>query len=588
MFYIDDMSVEKVMTQEYSVLPLDADISLVIKCFIKNDIEDLYVLNNKDKKLVGVIHRDKVFKQIKKLGLDVSGYNIIAVDIMDTHFKYIGQNTDINDCIKIMKQSLLKSIPIVKDGIIKGVVWYLDILRYLLKQYRNESKMFDKVLNDIQEAVCIIDKSGRVIFWNNSSERLYDLPQDIILGNNLGDYFPNAINLKVLKSKKIVKDVVHSPREGTNIIISASPIMIDGECAGVISTDKDISEIKRINGELEKARERAGFLENEINRLTGKWGNIYSKNKKMQNMMEVAKRAAPSKASIMISGESGTGKEVFARTIHSQSGMKGSFVPVNCSAIPAELFESEFFGYESGAFTGASRQGKAGFFEMADKGTLFLDEIGDLPLSMQSKLLRAVEEMKIKRVGGERYIDVDVRIISATNKNLEECVKKGTFREDLYYRLNVIKIVIPPLRERKEDIYSFLRLFLNETCKKEGRENIGIDRKTVRILTEYPWKGNVRELKNVAESMAILCQKSTITTEDIPEQVMGCVSTGRAAQPEEDTTLREAINRYEKSLIMKTLRNTGGNISKAAEKLGLPRSTLYYKMENYNIDVTKS
>lgn len=447
-------------------------------------------------------------------------------------------------------------------------------------------KIIDSLLNDLQEAICITDKDCIVMYWNKYAEELYNIDRTEIVGERIDSYFSNAIAIKVAKDKRIYRDVYHSPREGSHIIINAAPIIVDGEFKGVISTEKDISAIKSINHELEKIRERAEFLEEEIMRLTGSWNSIQSKNKKMQTMIEIAKRAAPTTASILITGESGTGKEVFARAIHEQSKVKGSFIPVNCSAIPNDLFESEFFGYDKGAFTGANTSGKKGFFEMAKDGTLFLDEIADLPLFMQSKLLRALEDKQIKRVGAEKYIEINTRIIAATNKCLEKQVEEGKFREDLYYRLNVIRINLPPLRERKEDIIPLLEHFLKEVNKdKKDKKGVKfrLDKDSVKILTKYSWKGNIRELKNAAEQIVILSSSDLIKKDDLPEYIL---KSTKIEYDNDKKTLREAISEYEKMMILNTLKSTDGNVAKASKILGIPRSTLHYKMNTYNIDVS--
>lgn len=454
---------------------------------------------------------------------------------------------------------------------------------YSYEDEENMIKIVDSLLNNLQEAICITDKNCIVKYWNKYAEELYNIDRKEIVGKRIDSFFSNAIAIEVAKNKKIYRDVYHSPREGSHIIINAAPIIIDSEFKGVISTEKDISDIRSINEELEKIKERAEFLEEEIMRLTGSWNSIQSKNKKMQTMIEIAKRAAPTTASILITGESGTGKEVFARAIHEQSKVKGSFIPVNCSAIPNDLFESEFFGYDKGAFTGANISGKKGFFEMAKDGTLFLDEIADLPLFMQSKLLRALEDKQIKRVGAEKYIEINTRIIAATNKSLEKLVEEGKFREDLYYRLNVIRINLPPLRERKEDIIPLLEQFLKEAAKDKKRTKFKLDKEAVKILTKYSWKGNIRELKNAAEQIVILSSSDVIRREDLPEYIL---KNTEIEYDNDKKTLRDALCEYEKSMIVNTLKNTDGNIAKAAKILGIPRSTLHYKINAYKIDVS--
>ncbi|HBH1936572.1 TPA: sigma-54 dependent transcriptional regulator PrdR, partial [Clostridioides difficile] len=300
----------------------------------------------------------------------------------------------------------------------------------------------------------------------------------------------------------------------------------------------------------------------------------------------IAKQVARTNSSIFIWGESGTGKEVFARAIHDYSERKGQFIPVNCSAIPNELFESEFFGYESGAFTGASKKGRIGIFELAKDGTVFLDEIADLPLSMQAKLLRVLQEKEIRRVGGDTTIKINPRIISATNKDLSKMVKAEKFREDLYYRLNVVEIKIPPLRERKEDIGLLVHSFLEEICKQNNKPVLTISKDVIDIFQNYRWKGNIRELKNTIENIVVLSQNSKIDVDDVPSYMMD--STNNSTEEEEyPLDLTKATQKIEIKNITKALKMSNGNKAKAAKILNIPRTTLYYKIDQYKIDVSK-
>ncbi|NLV77421.1 MAG: sigma 54-interacting transcriptional regulator, partial [Tissierellia bacterium] len=252
-----------------------------------------------------------------------------------------------------------------------------------------------------------------------------------------------------------------------------------------------------------------------------------------------------------------------------------------------ELFESEFFGYEEGAFTGARKSGKAGYFELANNGSLFLDEIGDLPMDMQSKLLRVLQEKTIRRLGSEQDIEVYVRIISATNRDLEELVRKNKFRMDLYYRLNVIKIELPPLRERKEDIILFIKSFLEELNEEYDKNIKGIETAAVNVLSTYKWKGNVRELRNVIEQMVVLCRDDIITKDMVPKYIIAEVEKGTEIDKfkKENIGLREMLFNYEKLLINKALEDSKGNITEAAKILKIPRSTLHYKIDNYGVNV---
>jgi two-component system nitrogen regulation response regulator NtrX len=309
----------------------------------------------------------------------------------------------------------------------------------------------------------------------------------------------------------------------------------------------------------------------------------------MVKLKEQIRLVAPSNASVLITGENGTGKELVARSIHFHSQRKDRpFIEVNCAAIPDELIESELFGHERGAFTGAVAQ-KKGKFDQADGGTIFLDEIGDMSLKTQAKVLRILQERKFERVGGTRSIEVDVRVIAATNKILEEEIKAGAFREDLFYRLNVVPFTVPPLRERREDIPLLAEHFLEMFCQREGLEKKVVTPEALEALKNCSWAGNVRELKNVVERLVIMTQGRTITLNHVPEYITSGDasrdgSAGRLDGVLEISTLREAREEFEKEFILQKLEEYNWNISKTAEAIELERSNLYRKMKSYGID----
>ena len=306
--------------------------------------------------------------------------------------------------------------------------------------------------------------------------------------------------------------------------------------------------------------------------------NIITKSSKMQRMIELIKVVAKSNATVLITGESGTGKELVARAIHSQSHRQSKpFVAVSCAALPESLLESELFGHEKGSFTGAYAR-KKGKFEFANGGTLFLDEIGEMSANIQVHLLRVLEEKEFSRVGGNEPIKVDVRVVSATNKDLRKAIEKGEFREDLYYRLNVVPIELPPLRERKEDIPLLAQHFLNKFALENKKEITEFSPEATEFLLGYDWPGNVRELENAIERAAILAKDSLITIADLPQENM---SLARSTMPEKN--LREV----EKEHILDVLGETGGNYSEAARLLGITRMTLYKKAREYSFGVKK-
>lgn len=320
--------------------------------------------------------------------------------------------------------------------------------------------------------------------------------------------------------------------------------------------------------------------------------DFFGKSGKIRRLLaSVEKLAKSSDTTVLIEGESGTGKEVFAKYIHQNSPRRDSaFIQINCSAIPRELAESELFGHEKGAFTGALQKTKFGKFELANGGTLLLDEIGELSLDLQAKLLRVLQEKRFFRLGGEKEISVDVRVLAATNKNLEEEVKKGNFREDLFYRLNVARVLIPALRDRKEDLAILAYSFLKEFSAKFGKNIKGIDTKAMKLLESYSWKGNIRELRNVMERAILL-----MDDDELKEQhLSSLIDLGDDEGGSEDSFVLNIppkgvkIDLVLRTLIQKTLQITNGNQVKAAKILGLSRSKLRYRMEQLGIEVTKN
>jgi DNA-binding NtrC family response regulator len=310
--------------------------------------------------------------------------------------------------------------------------------------------------------------------------------------------------------------------------------------------------------------------------------SIVSQSEKMEEVINVAARVADSKANVLITGENGTGKEVLAKAIHYISPRKdAAFVAVNVPALTETLLESELFGHEKGAFTGADKM-KKGRFEIAHGGTIFLDEVGDIPQSIQVKLLRVLQEHQFERVGGTEKIEVDVRIIAATNKNLEEKIKDGSFREDLYYRLNVVSIKIPPLRERKEDILPMIESFIDKYCKENKREKLEISKEAADVLMKYNFPGNVRELENIIERAVVLTRGNVITLNDLPMNIKGFKEEKTLAALGKGS-LTEQVGAIEKQLIFDALQESGGNQTRAGKLLGLTERNLRYKLKKYNI-----
>lgn len=439
---------------------------------------------------------------------------------------------------------------------------------------------FENIFDNLHEAVCIVNENGKVMLWSKSSEELYNVKKSDILGKSLVDFFPDALLLTVLNTKTPIENAFHVPRENTYINISAIPLFKDGKLIGAVGTDRDISEVAALSEELSYTKEKLDYFEGKDREKKLSFTNIIGNSDEIKKTIAMAEKVAKSNVSILITGESGTGKEVFARAIHAKSASKGSFIPINCSAIPESLFESEMFGYEAGSFTGALNKGKMGKIEIADKGTLFLDEIGDMPLYMQAKLLRVIQEKQIMRVGADKPIDVDVRIISATHRNLLEMVKENKFREDLYYRLNVVNLQVPKLNKRKSDIPALVEYFINQFCIENKMSIPKIEEEVMLRLMSYDWPGNIRELKNKVQNLIVFANNGVIHAESLPERIFSSSTEGES----QSYDLQARVAQMESDLIRNALKISQGNKMKASKLLNIPRSTLYYKIKELNIE----
>jgi DNA-binding NtrC family response regulator len=370
----------------------------------------------------------------------------------------------------------------------------------------------------------------------------------------------------VLTGHGTIEDAVAAMRAGAFDFLT-KPVNLE-HLSILVKRALETREMARKNRELE--------AEIDAQRRTS---SILGKSAEMKKVFDIIRRVAPTRASVLVTGDSGVGKELVADAIHNLSPRRdGPLVKVHCAALAESLLESELFGHEKGSFTGAQAR-KRGRFELADKGTLFLDEIGEINQNVQIKILRVLQERKFERVGGEETIDVDVRIIAATNRDLKEEIKKGGFREDLYYRLNVVNIRVPPLRERRDDIPLLAMSFLREFAEENGKKLEGFDPKARQALYAYPWPGNVRELRNSVESAVVMASSGLVSLDDLPPNVRSS-SEERDVRVPVGSTLEDA----EKILIRETLAAQGGNKSRSAEILGIGRKTLYQKIEEYGIE----
>ncbi len=439
------------------------------------------------------------------------------------------------------------------------------------------ANQFEMVINTVHEGIIAINDEGIVTSLNRSARNIFGLEDDIV-GEHINRLFPDFKLEKFMggsnenRKKYYEWDVDYQTPDGRHLqlISSVSMILEDSVTKGAVISFRPREEIKKL---------ASRFMGEDKYTLTA----IKGLSKEILDIKKRMQRVAGTDSTILIRGETGTGKSLFARAIHEESYRSNRpFLAVNCAAIPASLLESELFGYEEGAFTGAKKGGKPGKFELAHGGTIFLDEIGDMPLEFQVELLQVIETKRIERIGSVRPREADVRIITATNQNLEELIKKGNFREDLYYRLNVIPFFIPPLRERQEDINLLMYHFLDLYTGKLKKNIKDFSPAAKKMLMEYSWPGNIRELENAIEYAVNIETGRVICPESLPERVRN-YRKGRGEEAERILSLKD----LEKRTIIRALNRYGYNTSgkeKAALALGISRATLYRKMKEYHIE----
>jgi transcriptional regulator with PAS, ATPase and Fis domain len=446
------------------------------------------------------------------------------------------------------------------------------------------------ILDSINDAICVVDENCITRYWNIAAEKLYQIDRDKIMGKHIKEFFPNSLLPRIIKERKAYDNIYNSPREGCYNVISASPLYINSRLVGGISLDRDATEFIKTSELLVKAQSNLNVLEHEIsiiNKNRYSFSQILGNNKTFRDSIRLARDISKSNINVLITSESGTGKELFAHAIHMESGRDGYFVPINCSAIPNELIESELFGYSAGAFTGALKSGKIGKIELAHNGTLFLDEIGDMPLSMQPKILRVLENGEMTRIGSEKTIKTNIRVIAATHKDLSEMVEAGLFRKDLYYRLNSVVVNLPPLRERKDDIPLLVNRFVEDYCMEYGINILGITPEVMDIFIEHNWEGNIRELKNVIERIVVLARNKDTNVIDIsflPQNLSKNKKVRDLLKQESLYDLTTILDNAEREAIISVMRIAKNNKSHAAKLLNIPRSTFYFKLKKYNLE----
>ena len=442
------------------------------------------------------------------------------------------------------------------------------------------------VLDNAYQGFVLVNEEGIIIKWNY--EKLFGIKEEDALGKHVEDVIENTrLHIVIKTGKKELYDVQRI--QGHDMIASRTPVFKDGIVIGAVGTVlfKDIKEVTDLAKRLKILENTVDKYKSEISKMYHSnygFDDIITQNVHMLELIDIAKKAANSGSTILIEGESGTGKEYFAHAFHEESNRRlAPFIRINCAAIPHELLESELFGYEAGAFTGAKKEGKIGKLELANGGTVLLDEISSMPMSMQAKLLRVLEEREFERIGGNTSIRIDIRLIACTNENIEELANKNKFRQDLYYRLNVVKIKIPPLRDRLDDIPCLCDDILNKQIQSMGLTSKTVTDRAIFALKLYNWPGNVRELRNILERAANVSIGNYIDIQHLPDFISEKLNDD--VEKPNVKTLKYKLAEAEVHAIIEALKYCDGNRTEAAKLLGIHRTALYKKLESYGIDI---
>ena len=457
-------------------------------------------------------------------------------------------------------------------------------------------KLLFEALDTLEEPLLIVGKDTQICYFNSAYLRTFGesffksgIPPNEITNwklTNMRNSSDVAPILEVLENQQPKLKYYSVCGKGVMTAFSdIIPLMEGDTLLGAVIINRDAAQIAQMSHDMNRFRSIADELRRELDAKEGlplPFRSVIGSSPEFVRVLHTAAQVAPSSAAVCLTGESGTGKEVLAKAIHLSSKFSsGPFIQVNCAAIPESLMESELFGYGKGAFTGAKATGNPGKFELANGGTLFLDEIGEMPPSMQVKLLRALQEQEITRVGDTAPIKLHFRLITATNRDLEAMVAAGAFREDLFYRINVILLQLPPLRQRRGDIPILANFFLREFMEQYGGTH-SFSGEVLELLSDYSWPGNIREMKNCVERLAVLSTEEVIGTEPLPPQILNC--RGRSGQrPAEYYRLQTILNKTERDTIQAVLSITGGNKSRAIEILGISKRNFYMKLEKYGL-----
>lgn len=509
--------------------------------------------------------------------------------VLETGIAELGQQFKLNNTILLSNRT-----PIYVHGELVGAVAvfhditilqnFMDNLVIEHEKTKQLQRTLEVVLNTDYDGLIVVDKEGIITITNQAFSSFFNQTPEDLIGRPVTDIYQNAKFIEVLKTGQPVFGYIHN-LNGHEIIASRIPIMQNGKIVGALGkiVFKDVNELYALTKKVDSLRSELDYYKKTMSlKNPSALELLKGKNPVMISLLQTALRVSKSGSTVLLRGESGTGKELFALLLHSESARnQGPFIKINCAAVPENLLESELFGYEEGAFTGARKGGKLGKFELADEGTLFLDEIGDMDMTMQAKLLRVIQEREIERLGSGKTRKVDVRLVAATNRDLEAMIKDKQFREDLYYRLNVVTLTIPPLRERIDDLESIIDTFIKKFNHQFAHSVTGITSEAMDVLRMHRWPGNIRELENIVERAFNMIDDTEIQLKHLPSYLQ--VLAGHNSRPFVEGSLESILDQVEKETLIIALETTNGNKVHAAKNLGLSRAGLYKKLIKHQL-----
>lgn len=549
--------------------------------------KDAYVIfcNDAACQLIGIPMDKMLGNKLKEIIPETELDKVLKEGIPQLH-----QQVQLKDRVIISNRT-----PLIKNGEIVGAVAvFEDIteLKEALRELTTTKEFLQKLetgLEHLPEGIIMVDTKGYITSITNSYCDFLGVKKEEVVGKHVTEVIENTRMHEVVQTG--IPEIGDMQRiNDKDVVVMRIPIRVNGEIVGAIGQlmFQDVSDLTKLAAKLQMAEKKLEYYEQEYQRWQRSRysiNNIIGKSPEINKLKDMVKKVAQYHSTILLRGESGTGKELIAHAIHEASSRKtGSFVRVNCAAIPKELLEAELFGYEEGSFTGAKKKGKPGKFELAEGGTIFLDEIGDMPLEMQVKLLRVLQEKEVERLGGTSVIPVDARVIASTNRNLEQMIAQKTFRYDLYYRLNVVTMLLPNLREIREDIVAITEYMIEQLNEEFGTRIEGITDEVKNLFLSYNWPGNVRELKNALERAVNVIEGTRIRIKDLPLYLQEFDQ-----QPYRtlagDSVLNKEVEIAEKKAIISALKKTSYNKLKAAQLLDVHRATLYRKMQKHGIHV---